>query len=112
MPIRAAERQAADAALWGSRLNAMGKWPPGCVDRLACSRVSAAPVPARVERGDCSHHHSPPEMRVIFVPSSVRLYISPLLSKMKPTMGLTILSVSIEPRDPTVVSAPEPPSPT
>lgn len=46
-------------------------------------------------------------MRLILVPSKVRLYISPLLSKKKPTIGLPILSVSIEPTTPTVIRATE-----
>src|SRR5262245_58809944 len=46
-------------------------------------------------------------MRVIFEPSRVRLYMSPLASKMKPTMGLAIRVVSIEPPAPTVTIATE-----
>ena len=46
-------------------------------------------------------------MREIFEPSSVRLYIRPLGSRMKPTTGLVILLVSIEPPMPTVMMATE-----
>jgi hypothetical protein len=41
-----------------------------------------------------AQHSSQRLMRVIFEPSRVKLYISPLLSKMKPTTGLAILLVS------------------
>ena len=50
-------------------------------------------------------------MRLIFEPSSVRLYISPFWSRMKPITGLTTLSVSIEPPTPTVMIATEPSTP-
>src|SRR5215468_1939411 len=49
---------------------------------------------------------------VIFVPSRVRLYMSPLPSKMKPTIGLATLLESIEPPMPTVIKATEPSTPT
>ena len=51
-------------------------------------------------------------MRLIFEPSSVRLYIRPFWSRMKPITGLTTLSVSIEPPMPTVMMATEPSTPT
>ena len=38
-------------------------------------------------------------MRLIFEPSSVKLYMRPCGSRIKPTTGLVILSVSIEPPD-------------
>ena len=44
-------------------------------------------------------------MRLIFEPSSVKLYISPFGSRTKPTTGLVILLVSIEPPMPTVMMA-------
>ena len=50
-------------------------------------------------------------MRLIFEPSSVRLYIRPFWSRMKPITGLTTLSVSIEPPTPTVMIATEPSTP-
>src|SRR5437870_3198308 len=49
---------------------------------------------------------------LIFEPSRVKLYISPLPSKMKPTMGLATLLESIEPPIPTVINATEPSTPT
>ena len=52
------------------------------------------------------------DMRLILVPSSVRLYISPLPSKMNPTMGLPILDVSTEPAAPTLISVTDPSTPT
>ena len=51
-------------------------------------------------------------MRLIFEPSSVRLYIKPFWSKMKPTTGLRTLLVSICPPAPTVMIATEPSTPT
>ena len=51
------------------------------------------------------------EMRLIFEPSSVRLYMSPAGSRMKPSTGLVRLSVSIEPPAPSVTMAIEPSTP-
>ena len=50
-------------------------------------------------------------IRVIFVPSSVKLYMRPSGSKIKPTTGLVTLSVSIEPPAPTVRIATDPSTP-
>src|SRR5437870_469359 len=51
-------------------------------------------------------------IRLIFEPSRVKLYMRPLPSKMKPTMGLAILFVSIEAPTPTVIGATDPWTPT
>src|SRR5579871_1613443 len=52
------------------------------------------------------------EMREIFEPSSVKLYIKPFGSRMNPTTGLVILFVSIEPPAPTVMIATDASAPT
>ena len=49
--------------------------------------------------------------RVIFEPSKVRLYISPLFEKMKPMIGRFAVSVSIAPPAPSVASATLPSTP-
>ena len=48
---------------------------------------------------------------MIFDPSKVRLYISPLFEKMKPMIGFFAVSVSIEPPAPNVTSATLPSTP-
>ena len=58
----------------------------------------------------CGNAHR--DMREIFEPSSVRLYIRPFGSRMKPTTGLVILLVSTDPPTPTVMIATEPSTPT
>ena len=50
-------------------------------------------------------------MRVIFDPSSVRLYMRPFGSRTNPTTGLVILFVSIDPPIPTVMMATDPSTP-
>src|SRR5262245_8837505 len=50
-------------------------------------------------------------MRLIFVPSSVRLYMRPAGSSTKPMTGLTTSSLSIEPLTPTVMIVTEPSTP-
>lgn len=51
------------------------------------------------------------DMREIFEPSSVRLYIRPFGSRMKPTTGLVTLLESTDPPTPTVMIATDPSTP-
>ena len=50
-------------------------------------------------------------MRLIFEPSSVRLYISPVGSRTNPMTGLVIWLVSIEAPAPCVIKVTEPSTP-
>ena len=51
-------------------------------------------------------------MRLILEPSKVRLYIRPFWSKMKPTIGLVMLLVSITPPTPMAITVIDPSMPT
>ena len=65
---------------------------------------------SRAAGRDAANDHC--EMRVIFDPSRVKLYIRPSGSRMNPMTGLVILLVSIEPPAPKVMIAIEPSIPT
>ena len=64
----------------------------------------------RPPSGSCAARHR--EMRLIFEPSKVKLYISPVGSRMNPITGLVSFSVSSEPPSPIVAIAIDPSTPT
>ena len=66
---------------------------------------------ARSEDAGAPEHPYQRAIRLIFCSFRVKLYIRPLPSKMKPTIGLASLFVSTEPPTPTVTMATDPSTP-